>query len=196
MDPQPFVLSPSPGSYVMFLPPDMASVKHFRKELRQTLRSNGFPNDNILQIELASDEALTNSVTANVCCESDETIICRWRITGSKFILYILDYGSGFSQAEVVPETDPVLLETDKALCFSTFINHIKSHQNNKPSALPYNGSHQKHKNMGKGLKIINAMMDSVKVMFHGEGMVNEAPSGFKVMGSIIALEYDHSKHL
>lgn len=193
---QPLLLSPSPGSYVMFLPPDMGCVKYFRRELRHTLKVNGFPQNNIAQIELASDEALTNSVSANVSCSCDETIICRWRIQGSKFTLYILDYGSGFSGEEVVPETDPELLKTDKSLCFSTFLNQIKTHQNNKPDALPYNGTHQKHKNMGKGLKIINAMMDSVKVMFHGEGMVNEAPQGFKVMGSIIALEYDHSKHL
>ncbi|MDF3821023.1 ATP-binding protein [Leptospira sp. 96542] len=181
----------------MFLPPDMSSVKQFRKELRESLTQNGFTNDNIQQIELAADEALTNSVAANVSCECDETIICRWRISGSKFTLYILDYGAGLSeQPNSIPDTDPNFLRTNQSACFANFLNQIKIHQNRKRESLPYNGNNQKHKNMGKGLKIINAMMDSVRVMFHGEGMVGEAPLGFKVMGSIIELEYDRSKHL
>ncbi len=189
-------MNPSPGSYAMFLPPDMASVKVFRSELKRTLADNQFPQANIMQIELAADEALTNSVAANVCNHSDETIICRWRIEGSKFILYILDYGSGLHNENPIEETDKNLLKMNSSLCLATFINNIRNHQDKKPEALPYNGSHQKHKNMGKGLKIISAMMDSVKVLFHGEGMVGEAPQGFKVMGSILTLEYDRAKHL
>lgn len=192
----PYLLSPSPGSYAMFLPPDMSSVKQFRSELKRTLLDNGFSSQNIMQIELAADEALTNAVAANVSCDCDETIICRWRIDSAKFTLYILDYGSGLSGESTVPDNDKELLRSNQSQCFSTFLDHIKHHQSKKPNTLPYNGSGQKHKNMGKGLKIINAMMDSVKVMFHGEGMVDEAPAGFKVMGSIIALEYDRSKHL
>ncbi len=189
-------MSPSPGSYAMFLPPDMASVKIFRRELCKSLEENHFSPDNIMQIELAADEALTNSIAANVCNCSDETIICRWRIDGSKFTLYVLDYGSGFREENPVPNTDKELLKTNPSLCLSTFIGHIKNHQTKKPETLPYNGQNQKHTNMGKGLKIMNAMMDSVKVMFHGEGMVGEVPQGFKVMGSILALEYDRAKHL
>ncbi len=179
----------------MFLPPDMASVKVFRSELRKTLAENQFPNSNIMQIELAADEALTNSVAANVCNCSDETIICRWRINGSKFILYILDYGSGLHNEDPIAETDKNLLKSNSSLCFTTFIDNIRNYQGKKPDAMPYNGNQQKHKNMGKGLKIISAMMDSVKVLFHGEGMVDEAPQGFKVMGSILTLEYDRAKH-
>lgn len=190
------VLSPSPGSYAMFLPPDMSSVKSFRSALTHTLSQHDFPPNNIMQIELAADEALTNSVAANVSSSSDETIICRWRIEGSKFTLYILDYGSGIRDENPVEDVDKNLLKTNSTLCFSNFIDSIKNHQFKKPETLPYNGSEHKHKNMGKGLKIINAMMDSVKVLFHGEGMVGDAPQGFKVMGSILALEYDRAKHL
>jgi hypothetical protein len=174
----------------------MASVRIFRNELRRTLTENHFPNSNIMQIELAADEALTNSVAANVCNCSDETIICRWRINGSKFTLYVLDYGSGLHNENPIEETDKTLLKTNSSLCLATFIDNIKNHQGKKLEALPYNGNSQRHKNMGKGLKIISAMMDSVKVLFHGEGMVGEAPQGFKVMGSILALEYDRAKHL
>jgi hypothetical protein len=179
----------------MFLPPDMSSVKVFRKELRRTLLEYNFPNPNIMQIELAADEALTNSVAANVCNCSDETIICRWRINGSKFTLFVLDYGSGLHNEDPIQEIDRNLLKTNSSLCFATFIDNIRNHQGKKPEVLPYNGNKHKHKNMGKGLKIISAMMDSVKVLFHGEGMVGEAPQGFKVMGSILALEYDRAKH-
>lgn len=192
----PELLVPSMGSYAMFLPPDLSSVKHFRKELKKTLAENGFTNNHISQIELAADEALTNAVSANVSCQSEETIICRWTIRGAKFVLYILDYGSGLHEPQTLPDTDKNLLENDRSQCFSEFINNIRSHQIRKPATLPMFGNEQKHKNMGKGLKIIDAMMDSVKVMFHGEGIVEEAPSGFKVMGSILALEYDRSKHL
>lgn len=190
------LLTPSQGSYAMFLPPDMASVKLFRRELRKTLRDNQFNDNNIMQIELAADEALTNSIAANVCNDCDETIICRWRIVGSKFTLYVLDYGSGLRNDEPMRDNDPELLRTNNALCFTNFIENIRTYQNKRPKALPYNGTDQKHKNVGKGLKIINAMMDSVKVMFHGEGVVGEVPQGFKVMGSILALEYDRTKHL
>jgi anti-sigma regulatory factor (Ser/Thr protein kinase) len=188
-------MSPDPGSYAMFLPPDMASIKLFRNELRRTLSEGSFPSSNIMQIELACDEALTNAIEANVGNHSEESIICTWRIKGSKFLLYILDYGSGYKNEDPIADTDPELLKKDSSLCFSNFIQNIKQHQTKKLESLPYNGSQHKHKNMGKGLKIINTMMDSVKVMFHGEGMVGDAPQGFKVMGSILTLEYDRAKH-
>jgi len=188
-------MSPSPGSYAMFLPPDMASVKSFRKELHKSLTENHFSLENIMQIELAADEALTNSIAANVCNCSDETIICRWRINGSKFTLYVLDYGSGLKEEETDSDLEAAKAFTSNP-CLATFIGNVINHQTKKPALLPYNGQNQKHKNMGKGLKIINAMMDSVKVMFHGEGEVEEVPQGFKVMGSILTLEYDSAKHL
>lgn len=180
----PMVLTPSPGSYAMFLPPDMSSVRLFRQELRKSLTENSFSNANIMQIELASDEALTNSISANVSCSSEETIICRWQIKGSKFTLYVVDYGSGIKEQTA-----------DDPNCFNSFLSSIKSHQSQKSDRLPYNGKSTKHNNMGKGLRIIRSLMDSVKIMFHGEGNVAETDIGFKVLGSILTLEYDRANH-
>ncbi len=168
----------------MFLPPDMSSVRLFRQELRKSLTENNFSNANIMQIELASDEALTNSISANVSCSCEETIICRWQIIGSKFTLYVVDYGSGIKEKN-----------SEEPNCFNSFLNSVKSHQSQKSDKLPYNGKITKHNNMGKGLKIIRSLMDSVKISFHGEGKVAETANGFKVLGSILTLEYDRANH-
>ena len=39
-----------PNSYVLFIPPDMSSVKFFRKELRRSLLENHFTEENTSQI--------------------------------------------------------------------------------------------------------------------------------------------------
>ncbi|PKA03228.1 ATP-binding protein, partial [Leptospira ellisii] len=54
------------GSYVMFLPTDLTSIKELRSALRNSLTENRFSAKDISQIELAADEALTNSISANV----------------------------------------------------------------------------------------------------------------------------------
>lgn len=137
-----------------------------------------------MQIELAADEALTNSIAASASSLSEETIICRWHINNEKFKLYVLDYGAGIKETS---QTEPK--------CLSTMIESIRNYQLKKTEALTFNGKVVKHNNMGKGLKIIRALMDSVKIMFHGDGAVSESDCGFKVMGSILALEYDRAKH-
>lgn len=86
------------GSYVMFLPPDLASIREFRRALRESLEENTFISKDIQQIELAADEALTNSISANYNSSSEETIICRWIVNNSKFTLWIVDYGSGLKK--------------------------------------------------------------------------------------------------
>ncbi len=179
------------NSYVMFLPPDMASVREFRKEFKASLESHGFCGEDILQVELAADEALTNSVTANVTCNCDETIICRWRIEDYKLTLYIVDYGKGFKYE---PERKSgVCLDMPKSL--RGYIDAIMHHQSGKTEHLPFSGVRQLHKNMGKGLQIVHTFMDTVKIMYHSEGAVLDNPEGSEIMGSIMQLNFDAKKH-
>ena len=111
------------NSYVMFLPPDMESVRQFRRQLRVSLAQNSFGEDDISQIVLAADEALTNSITANVSNHSEETIICRWRIENSKFTLLILDYGRGLKISETVSDNyEPAPRNLDN------YLGDIKQH--------------------------------------------------------------------
>lgn len=63
------LVKPNEGSYVMFLSIDLTSIK----ELRYALK-NSFLIKDITNIELAADEALTNSTSANVKMGSEETI--------------------------------------------------------------------------------------------------------------------------
>ncbi|MCC5814981.1 MAG: ATP-binding protein [Leptospira sp.] len=174
----------------MFLPPDMACIKTFRKSLRQSLEANDFKNEDIVQIELAADEAITNSISANVTSNSEETIICRWLIRDMKITLFILDYGSGFKKNPVndIPEdeTNPNSMKG--------YLDKVKSHQASKPDCLPFNGIKMGHKNIGKGLKIIYSLMDSVKILFHSNGVVVDSPDESNVSGSIVELEYDVKK--
>ncbi|WCL51412.1 ATP-binding protein [Leptospira sp. GIMC2001] len=176
----------------MFIPPDMSCVKVFRKALRQSLESYSFSDEDIMQIELAADEALTNSVSANVCSNSDETIICRWIIQDLKITLFILDYGCGFRMD--AKNEDPS--ESQSPTTMIGFLEKIRNHQCNKPETLPFNGVRVGHKNVGKGLKIIHSLMDSVKIMFHADGEVMEdgGANSERITGSIVELEYSGKK--
>lgn len=181
----------SDSSYAMFLPPDMESVRHFRKQLRNTLSQNGFSEDDISQIVLAADEALTNSITANVSNQSEETIICRWRIVDAKFTLLILDYGRGLKISETVSddyEEEPTGQDLDN------YLKDIQQHQTKTPGQLPFCGVNKPHKNMGKGLKIIRSLMDTVKILYHNNETITDNPMDNKINGSIVELEFD-SEH-
>jgi anti-sigma regulatory factor (Ser/Thr protein kinase) len=184
--PYPLLLEPTPGSYAMFIPPDMSCIKIFRNALRESLKKNLFSDDDITQIELASDEALTNSISANVINHSEETIICRWMINDLKITLFILDYGSGY-------KSNPTI-ESHNASNMEDYLQNIKKYQATKPETLPYNGIKVGHKNVGKGLKIIHSLMDSVKIMFHVDGEVTESADDSRITGSIMELEYDRKK--
>ena len=177
-------------SYVMFLPPDMGSVKEFRKELGNSLLENGFREADIAQIELAADEALTNSVSANIVNQSEETIICRWRIHDFKLTLYIVDYGKGIRHdmsKEAINVSKKNLPE---------YLKHVRDHQSNKSDEHAGCGVDYIHKNAGQGLNIIHALMDSVKIMYHGEGTISDNPKASDIMGSILQLGFDaHKKH-
>lgn len=186
----PILIETQPGSYAMFLPPDMSCIKTFRKSLRQSLESNQFKDEDILQIELAADEAITNSISANVTSNSEETIICRWIIRDMKITLFILDYGAGFKSA--MNQEDPV--DEEKPATMKGYLEQVKSHQAGKPETLPFNGIKVGHKNIGKGLKIIYSLMDSVKILFHANGVVVDSPEESNVSGSIVELEYDVKK--
>lgn len=189
----PLLIETLPGSYAMFIPPDMAYIKQFRRSLRHSLESNGFRDEDIVQIELAADEALTNSVSANVTCACEETIICRWVIRDLKIKLYILDYGAGFKTNP--SNTDPE--ESEKPANMKCFLEKIRSHQASKPDSYPFHGIKMGHKNIGKGLKIIYTLMDSVKILFHSDGKVLEETSdGSQITGSIVELEYDGKKRI
>ena len=178
-------------SFVMFLPPDMASVREFRKELKNSLEVHNFCGEDILQVELAADEALTNSVTANVKNHSEETIICRWRIDNYKLTLYIVDYGKGFKYE---PEKcSGACMDLPKSL--RGYIDSIMRHQSDTKEHLPFSGVRQLHKNMGKGLHIVHTFMDTVKILYHTEESISDNPEGSEIMGSIMQLDFDAKKH-
>lgn len=175
----------NPHSFIMFVPPDMHCIKVFRAELKQSLIENHFPNSDIQQIELACDEAVTNAITANIKNQSKETIICRWKIEGLKFVLTILDYGKGIPKEKLEDNEQPKSLK-DLVDQF-----HKNQSENN---ILPFGGVEKKHKNMGQGLKIIKRLMDTVRILYHGKGaIVNDPKEITNVEGSILEIEF-HSK--
>ncbi|WP_165783064.1 ATP-binding protein [Leptospira wolffii] len=179
------------GSYVMFLPPDLASIRDFRAALRKSLEENSFTSKDIQQIELAADEALTNSISANFNSSSDETIICRWIVKDSKFTLWIVDYGSGLKAEKL----ESVVVEK-KPSSLQEFLKKVQTYQEGKCEILPLRGKPTLHRNSGKGLQIMQAMMDSVKVMYHcKEGRISSDPSDSSIRGSIIELAFDSKKH-
>ncbi|MEM7181044.1 MAG: ATP-binding protein [Spirochaetota bacterium] len=181
-----------PNSYVLFIPPDMSSVKFFRKELRRSLLANHFTEENTSQIVLASDEALTNSISANISNDSQETIICRWRIEDARFLLYILDYGKGLKMQDSMQKTSAVC---DPHSSFADFIHSLKSYQKSTPGKMPYSGKEKIHRNMGQGLRIIHTLMDTVKIMYHSNDEIHEKIENHKINGSIVELKFDTKKH-
>ncbi|PJZ54549.1 ATP-binding protein [Leptospira adleri] len=179
------------GSYVMFLPTDLTSIRELRNALRDSLSENSFAKKDITQIELAADEALTNSISANVKVSSDETIICRWVIRDCKFTLWIMDYGSGLKAEKLESFATPSGTSNLK-----DYISYIQKHQEKKCEILPWRGSQVPHRNIGRGLQIIQSLMDTFKIMYHcGEGKISLNPDEKNIQGSIIELGFDASKH-
>jgi anti-sigma regulatory factor (Ser/Thr protein kinase) len=172
-------------SYAMFLPPDMLSVKRFRRELDSTLKDHGFCAEDVGQIELACDEALTNSITANLRNSSQETIICRWKIERSTFSLLIMDYGKGVPQERI--------LNIDRPNSLMDLIEKFKKNSTESPNFLPFQGICKKHKNMGQGLHIIQKIMDKVKVLYHRNDDVFDSFHD-SVEGSILEMEFSCKK--
>lgn len=182
------LIKENPSSFIMFIPPDMHSIKIFRAELTQSLEENNFPISDIKQIELACDEALTNAITANINNNSQETIICRWKIEGLKFLLTILDYGKGIPKEK--------LEETESPKTLKEFIDHFHKLQTENTNVLPYGGKERKHKNMGQGLKIIKRLMDAVRIFYHGKGdIVNDPKEIPNIEGSILEIEFQAKKN-
>ncbi|MCG6194988.1 ATP-binding protein [Leptospira sp. FAT2] len=179
------------GSYVMFLPTDLTSIKELRFALRNSLSENRFSTKDITNIELAADEALTNSISANVKVSSDETIICRWVIKDSKFTMWIMDYGSGLKSEKLES-----IMNDSRISNLKDYLNCIKQHQEKKCEILPWKGSQIPHRNIGRGLQIIQSLMDTFKIMYHcGEGKISSNPDEKNIQGSIIELGFDASKH-
>jgi anti-sigma regulatory factor (Ser/Thr protein kinase) len=178
-------------SYAMFIPPDMQAVKIFRAELRKSLKSNGFIESDIFQIELACDEAVTNSITANVINQSDETIICRWKVNKPNFTLCILDNGRGISDKNLQGGVHNI---SEEKSSLENYLTKLKETQPDKPRVLPFSGIKKEHKNLGQGLKIIHKLMSTVQIMYHGEkNEILEKPPEGKVSGSILKLAF-HSE--
>ncbi|MCB1192546.1 MAG: ATP-binding protein [Leptospiraceae bacterium] len=169
-------------SYAMFLPPDMDSIKKFRVEFKNSLKQSPFSEQDIYTIQLACDEALTNSITANIKNHCKETIICRWRVEGIKIIIYIVDYGSGIKTEEDTGEGKNGELHS--------FLQHIVDYQKQNSICLPYSGIERIHKNTGCGLKIIRSLMDTVKIFYHYQGKVSDTTFNSQTDGSILELEY------
>lgn len=172
-------------SYVMFLPPDMLAVKRFRNELENSLLEHGFPIDDIQQIELACDEALTNSITANIKYASRETIICRWKVENLKFILTIMDYGRGVPREKI--------LSTEKPTSLGEILEKFQKREMEPVNILPFSGVCRKHKNMGQGLNIIQKIMDRVNIFYHKNDQLYDTLID-SVEGSILEMEFSCKK--
>ena len=173
-------------SFVMFVPPDMYSVKIFRTELSNSLQENQFSLEDIQQIELACDEALTNAITANIKNQSKENIICKWKIEGLRFVLTILDYGRGIPKEKLEDSELPKNL--------NDFIKKFHELQKENTGVLPYAGTNKPHKNMGQGLKIIRKLMDTVKILYHNQETIVDDPKKTSIIeGSILEIEF-HAK--
>ena len=171
-------------SYTMFLPPDMLAVKRFRTELEASLNSHGFPREDIEQIELACDEALTNSISANIKYSCQETIICKWKIENLKFNFLILDYGRGVPAEKIT--------HIDKPNTLGELLERFKS-TNSDLRQLPFSGVCKSHKNMGQGLNIIKKIMDKVSVFYHKNDDILESFSE-TAEGSILEMEFSSKK--
>lgn len=179
-------------SYFMFIPPDMSYVKCFRKKLKESLYENSFSNEDISKILLAADEALTNSISANVNQKCKEYLICRWRIQNHKLTLFIFDYGKGLTLSNEMNKENIHQYNSEK-MCnfdfFQEYLDKIKKYQESKKHDLPFQGTTKSHKNMGYGLKIIFSLMDNVRILYHSNEEISEKlrPDS---NGSILELEF------
>lgn len=183
-------LKENPDSYIMFLPPDMGCLKAFRKELKYSLKQHSFEENDISQIVLAADEALTNSISANLSNNSLENIICRWKIRETKFTLVVMDYGKGIKLNQDISNCS----DCEKADLIQ-YIEKIKKHQEKKSGILPFSGIPKIHRNMGHGLKIIKKLMDTVRVLYHCNGEISENLQEDNVSGSILEIEFTAKKN-
>jgi anti-sigma regulatory factor (Ser/Thr protein kinase) len=181
----PLLIQENESTYVMFLPPNMACLKDFRRAIKNSLNEKGFLLEEIVQIELACDEAVTNSISANIENKSTESLICKWSIKDNSFSLTLLDYGPGIP----LEKLNKTPFNTNS---FQKLIENL-SHSEN-PKILPFGNKNKIHRNLGQGLNIIKNLMDSVKVLYHCNGKITESLED-KPNGSILKMNFCSKNH-
>ena len=96
-----------------------------------------------------------------------------------------MDYGKGVPQEKI--------LNIDRPNSLKDLIEKFKKNETESPNLLPFQGICKKHKNMGQGLKIIQKIMDKVKVLYHHNDDIFDSFHE-SVDGSILEMEFSCKK--
>ncbi len=176
---------------------DISIVTEIIDMLLNDLRSMGFPREEIDEIVLAMDEAVTNAVQITICYNrihdrghQNHNVTVRYHITEEEFEATIIDHGSGLDFIEIakgLPNT-----------AFSDYHEQIISYATEKKKPDFFIKVNQKEislKGIGAGLKIILQFMDSVEIDYMDKNYILASNMSDSTDGTILSMKRKRRYH-
>ena len=155
-------------NFINSYPADTISVSNVIDCLITDLKNINVPQDELNEIVLAMDEAVTNAVQETLCkdislsCNQEKTqrtITIRYHINNETFDATIIDHGNGLDIDKMIKKTPDI-----KSSQYEDQIYHYINTRGNTNLQITINGQEVLLNGIGAGLKIILSFMDSVKI--------------------------------
>lgn len=177
-------------SYLRSINPETRFVPEVIKDLDNDLKSSSFSEDDILEIILASDEALTNAILesakaidrkdkkAKETLLSEYDITVSWTISQERFSFTVVDQGGGFDLG--------YMLERLPSPNRKNYLEEVNKYQKKNNLTLRINGEPTEVKRFGAGLKIIMSFMDKITIDYINKDQVISKELSQKTQGTIL----------
>ena len=133
---------------------------------------------------MISDELVANAVVATSLKELSEIVVFRWKHHKDNFGISVLDYGGGLDLPRVYKEI-PV------GDTLEEFINELKVYKDKSSVKVRNHGKIIEHARFGRGLRIVNGLVDSLGIKFHAEGGTISKTISKETIGTIISVIYN-----
>ncbi len=149
-------------------PADSSIVPRVISALYDDLRSIGFPHDEIDEIVISMDEALTNAIQETIRKQENipavnpgriRAIIVRYLLDEEHFEGTVIDHGGGFDLVKSFHDAPSRHAED----YFGQLVRYIDKSESGR-LRVTVNGRDISLKGIGAGLKILLAFMDSIRI--------------------------------
>lgn len=186
--------------YIRSFGPETKYVPMVIADLESDLAKSKFESDDLMEIVMAVDEALTNAILETARSKGDfitkikealrldNSLTVSWAIDEEKFSFTVIDQGEGLDLDIMIGKV-PAPGDED-------YFEKVKSYSQKDQLVLRINGKPVEVKRFGAGLKIILSFMDKITIDYiDKEAIVTKKISG-ATQGTILTMvRYrDHEK--
>jgi anti-sigma regulatory factor (Ser/Thr protein kinase) len=173
---------------------DTSIVPSVINSLMKNLEVMNYPRDEIDEIVLSMDEAITNAVQETIRKKNHECIFCgqeerreitiRYNITDNDFDATIIDHGRGLNVDSLVG-----IIPDSASHDYHSQIVRYATESEKKKLTVRVNGKEVALKGIGAGLKIILAFMDNITIdLIDKKKIISDSVSEF-TDGTILNLK-------